>query len=158
MERNQRAGMAGTQFLGAVGVILLAAFAFYYYANNYAEQSKRALTIRRLAALELALQKYCVDCGGRLPTAQQGLAALVSPPARQPIPSGWNGPYLTDPQAVRDGWGLPFKYVCPGQPVAVGSSISRPFDLASYGRDGAEGGKGLDRDVCNWDRSSMVSL
>ena len=156
MRPNQRAGLAAGQLLGAVAVLFLAAFAFYYYANNYAEQSKRSTTVHRLTAIEAAFEKYCVDCGGRLPTAKQGLAALVAPPTRNPIPSGWNGPYLTAPQAVSDGWGRPFKYLCPGRPVAKGSSIMRPYDLASYGRDGAEGGKGLDRDVCNWDRSTMV--
>lgn len=156
MRRNQRTGMGAVDFLGAVVLILIAAFAFYYYVNNHAENSKRTLTIKRLVAVETALEKYCVDCGGRLPTAEQGLEALLERPQQKPIPQAWAGPYLSESDAINDGWGRPFKYLCPGRPVAPGSDIMRPCDLASYGRDGSEGGRGLDRDICNWDRATMV--
>lgn len=148
--------MGALQLLEALVAVLIAAFAFYYYVNTHAETAKRTLTIRRIAAAQAGLEKYCVDCGGRLPTAKQGLAALLTRPTRPPIPSQWNGPYLNDEAGLLDGWGRPLKYVCPGRPLAPGSSIMAPYDLASYGRDGAEGGNRLDRDIRSWDRSTMV--
>jgi general secretion pathway protein G len=109
-----------------------------------------------MSLIESALEKYCVDCGGMLPTEKQGLAALTETPMKGPIPRGWRGPYVQDEEVLKDGWGRPFKYVCPGGPVEANSSIMRPYDLASYGRDGCEGGQGLDRDISSWDRATMV--
>ena len=148
--------MGAVQLLGALVAVLIAAFSFYYYANAHTETAKRALTIHRITAIQEALDKYCVDCGGQLPTAKQGLGVLLTKPTRRPIPSEWAGPYLNDDAALQDGWNRPLKYVCPGSPLAPGSSIMAPYDLASYGRDGAEGGKGLDRDIRSRDRSTMM--
>ena len=158
MRSNQspRAGLGALQLLEALGVLVVAAFCFYSYANAHAEAAKRTLTLHRVAAIQEALEKYCIDCGGQCPTAKQGLAALLAKPTREPIPSQWAGPYLKDPAMLRDGWNRPLKYVCPGRPLAPGSSIMAPYDLASYGRDGAEGGTGLDRDITTGNRSTMA--
>lgn len=156
MRRSRRLGMTALKFLGALVAVLVIAFGFYYYANNKAELGRRAVTVRRMTAISAALEKYCVDCGGVLPTPKQGLEALLVPPTLSPRPSQWNGPYLQNAQDLLDGWGRPLQYVCPGRPMAAGSSIMRAYDLASYGRDGSEGGKGLDRDLCSWDRGTMA--
>jgi general secretion pathway protein G len=156
MRRSRRLGMTGVQFLGTLGVVLVGAFGFYYWANNKAESGKRTVSIQRMTDISAALEKYCVDCGGTLPTPKQGLEALITPPTRSPRPSQWNGPYLATADELRDGWNRPFKYLCPGGPMTRGSSIMRAYDLASYGRDGSEGGRGLDRDLYSWDRSSLA--
>jgi len=39
-----------------------------------------------------------------------------------------------------DGWGREFEFVAPGP-------NNEPFDIVSYGRDGSEGGTGLDADI-----------
>lgn len=155
MRHSTRRGLTPLDMLIVLAVVLVVAFAFYQYVNVKGETDKRKLTIRRMTAIETALEKYCVDCAGTLPTQRQGLAALHDPPTLPPVPKGWSGPYIRDPQALRDGWGRSFKYVCPGQPYA-GSALAGPYDLASYGRDGSEGGKGLDRDICTWDRKTML--
>ena len=156
MRRGTRDGMTALEFLGAFLGVLVAVFGFYYWGNAQIETNKRLVTIRRLTLIETALQKYCTDCAGTLPTQDQYPDALLHKPTARPIPVGWNGPYLASPETLVDGWGRPFKYLCPGKPLAPGSRIKRPFDLSSYGRNNREGGKGLDRDVCNWDRSSLI--
>ena len=141
---------------GALALLVAGAFAFYYYVNSRSEVGKRALSIKRMALIETALEKYCVDCGGNLPTEKQGLKALLQRPTESPVPRGWRGPYLEDTETVQDAWGRAYKYVCPGGPVERRSKIMRPYDLASYGRDGQEGGVDLDRDICSWDRGTMI--
>lgn len=155
MRHSTRRGMAPTDLLIALAVVLAVAFGFYHYVNIKGESDKRRLTVRRMVQIEAALAKYCVDCAGALPTQAQGLAALQTKPTSPPLPKGWSGPYVKNAAALRDGWGRPFEYVCPGQPYAT-SEVARPYDLASLGRDGREGGKGLDRDLCNWDRKTMM--
>lgn len=41
---------------------------------------------------------------------------------------------------LKDGWGREFEYVSPGPG-------GQPFEIISYGRDGAEGGAGRDADI-----------
>lgn len=155
MRHSTRRGMGARDLLLALLLVVALAFGFYHYVNAKAETDKRALTIRRMVEIETAQQKYCVDCAGALPTQKQTLLALCQKPTIPPVPKGWGGPYVKDKSVLRDGWGREFKYVCPGRPYP-GSTMMQPYDLSSYGRDGSEGGKGLDRDICNWDRKTMA--
>lgn len=155
MKHCHRRGMGAPELLGALVVLILVAFLSYSYANHRSAAGKRGLTIQRLLAIEDALAKYVLDCGGQLPTPEQTLMILVIKPEKG-APAGWRGPYLPDETVLRDGWGREFKYYSPGGPVERGSTALRPYELASYGRDGAEGGKGLDRDIRSADRSSLV--
>lgn len=153
MRHSKIAGMAAAYLLYALVAVLVAAFMFYYYANSMAETGKRSLTIKRMTLIEAAMEKHCFDCAGALPTAKQTLRALLEKPEK--APHGWAGPYLEDATALRDGWGRPLKYTVPGVP-SPGNGIRRPYELSCYGKDGCEGGEGVDQDIRSSDRSSMV--
>ncbi|MBU0607091.1 MAG: type II secretion system protein GspG [Armatimonadetes bacterium] len=155
MRHSTRRGMSPLELILALVVVVALALGFFQWVNVKAESDKRKLTIRRLVQVETALRKYCADCAGAFPTEKQGLIALYEKPTASPVPKGWLGPYVTDKRVIEDAWGRCFKYVCPGRPYAA-SDVTRPFDLASYGRDGCEGGRGLDRDILSWDRKTMV--
>ena len=71
---------------------------------------------------------------GRYP---ENLQALVRQPAGV---DKWNGPYLKEPD-LKDAWGNDYRYTVPGQ--------SKPYDLASLGADGKDGGEGENRDIVN---------
>jgi general secretion pathway protein G len=75
---------------------------------------------------------------GRYPNSQEGLRALVEKPAGM---DRWGGPYVKDLSILKDPWGNDFRYAAPGQ--------GKPFDLASLGADGKEGGEGENRDITN---------
>ena len=75
---------------------------------------------------------------GRYPNTQEGLRSLLEKP---PGMDRWGGPYVKDQAILRDPWGNEFKYAAPGQ--------GKPFDLASLGADGKEGGEGDNRDITN---------
>jgi len=91
--------------------------------------------IRNITA---ALDLYRLD-NGDLPTAEEGLAALIKDPGSAPA---WAGPYLPEPTAIDDPWGKPYLYRNPG--------THREVDVYTLGADGKEGGSGEDRDVGNW--------
>jgi len=104
------------------------------------EQARQAAASADIEAnIATALDLYELDCG-QYPTTEQGLPALITKPSSSPIPEEWRGPYLKK-QPV-DPWGRPYIYKLPGE-HNVGD-----YDLASWGRDGAEGGGD---DVVNWD-------
>lgn len=85
-----------------------------------------------------ALDQYRLDTG-HYPTTGQGLTSLVAKPANE---TKWDGPYLKK-NAPPDPWGNPYLYKRPGDHAE--------YDLVSYGKDGATGGRGEDADIGNWE-------
>ena len=102
-------------------------------------QQKTAKT--QIEMLMAAMAAFRLDVG-RYPTQQEGLTALVTNPESEPELDKWNGPYLKK-ALPNDPWGKPFHYQCPGS--------HGEYDLFSYGRDGAPGGEGEDKDVTSWE-------
>jgi general secretion pathway protein G len=92
----------------------------------------------QIDSLDKALEQFRIDTG-RLPSTEEGLAALNSAP---PGMTGWEGPYLKRALPL-DPWGHPYVYVQPG-------THQNDFDLESYGRDGQPGGSDEDADLGNW--------
>lgn len=93
-----------------------------------------------LASLEQALDMYRLD-NLRYPTAEQGLAALVSKPTQAPEPRNYRADgYIR--RLPEDPWGAAYRYRIPGEHGRV--------DLYSLGADGREGGEGSDADIGNW--------
>jgi len=115
---------------------LLAGFvAPRYFAQVGKSQVKAARA--QIDALDKALEQFRLDVG-RLPTSEEGLAALNTAPAGE---ANWGGPYLKKALPL-DPWGHPYLYAQPG---AHGD-----FDLQSLGKDGRPGGTVEDADIGNW--------
>ena len=93
-----------------------------------------------IASIVQALKLYRLD-NMRYPTTEQGLQALVSKPAIEPIPGNWkSGGYLE--KMPKDPWGNPYLYLNPGRHGEI--------DVYSLGADGQVGGEGKDADIGNW--------
>jgi general secretion pathway protein G len=94
-----------------------------------------------IATLMQALKLYRLD-NQRYPTTEQGLQALVTKPAGEPVPPNWKaGGYLE--RLPKDPWGHPYEYLNPG--------VHGEIDIFSYGADGAPGGEGNDADIGSWE-------
>ena len=116
---------------------MLAAIVAPRYFSQVGKSRVKA-TRAQIDSLDKALEQFRLDTG-RLPTTEEGLAALNTAP---PGMTNWEGPYLK--KAVPpDPWGHPYVYAQPG-------SHDNDFDLESYGRDGQPGGSGEDADIGNW--------
>ena len=83
--------------------------------------------------LSSALELYYIDNGG-YPTKEEGLSALTTAPGSA---TRWNGPYMKGADKLADPWGNPYLY----------NSTGAAFTIRSLGRDGKEGGEGLDKDL-----------
>lgn len=99
-----------------------------------AEVQSAAVQINQLGT---ALDSFRLDIG-RYPTTQEGLNALRSKPNGI---DRWDGPYINKDIPL-DPWARPYFYRAPGEG-------GRPYDLFSYGADGAQGGEGDNRDITN---------
>ncbi|MGH7770777.1 MAG: type II secretion system major pseudopilin GspG [Candidatus Binatia bacterium] len=107
----------------------------------FVRQEEKAKVKTAKAQIELlgtALDTFRLDVG-RYPTTQEGLEAL-----RRKAGSleRWDGPYLKK-EVPLDPWGKSYVYRSPGE--------HGPYDLLSYGADGAPGGEGDNRDLTSWE-------
>jgi general secretion pathway protein G len=90
-----------------------------------------------LKLYESALDMYRMD-NFRYPSSEQGLDALVHKPNDPSIKNWRPDGYVK--QLVKDPWGHDYVYVSPG-------TGGTPYDLMSFGADGAPGGTGNDADL-----------
>lgn len=110
---------------------------------GHPEEARRTKAGLQIQAIETALKLYKLD-NGSFPSTEQGLQALVEPPAAGKLPPKWrSGGYLEHGAVPKDPWGNDFVYLSPG--------VHGDFDLSAYGPDGEAGGEGDDKDVNNWE-------
>lgn len=91
-----------------------------------------------IAQIMNALKLYRLD-NQRYPSTEQGLQALVTRPASQPVPNNWKQNLDRLPT---DPWGKPYQYMNPG--------LHGEIDVFSFGADGQAGGQGSDADIGSW--------
>ena len=117
---------------------ILIAVALNQLTGIFGDNQEEAARLFVTSNSELALTRYRLDVGN-FPTTEQGLAALMKPPAGKE--QRWKGPYIKE--AAIDPWGQPYQYRYPGSRNISGS---RSFDIWSLGADGVESGD----DIGNW--------
>ena len=133
-----RAGFTLIELLLVLVIIGVLAMVIAPRFVGRSEQARIAATKADVANIESALDTFEVDAG-RFPTTEEGLGALVVPPAQV---KAWHGPYLKRGGGVPlDKWNNPYNYRYPGQNNANG------YDLWSFGPDGQDGGGD---DIDNW--------
>ncbi|HJU60423.1 MAG TPA: type II secretion system major pseudopilin GspG [Candidatus Binatia bacterium] len=103
------------------------------------EKAKIKATKAQIELFGTALDTFRLDVG-RYPRAEEGLEALRTKPGGL---ERWDGPYLKKDLPL-DPWGNAYVYKSPGE--------HGPFDIVSYGADGAPGGEGDNRDITSWER------
>jgi general secretion pathway protein G len=96
--------------------------------------AKQSTAAANAAAIASAVKLYQADHGA-LPDAGN-LAVL----AARPTTPDAKGPYLDNPDMLKDPWGKPFILKVPGEK-------NFDFDVLSFGADGKAGGSGEDADV-----------
>jgi general secretion pathway protein G len=105
-----------------------------------AHDAKVAAAKQDVATLSQALAMYKLD-NSRLPSAEQGLKALVELPTVSPVPTNWRkGGYI--PRLPNDPWGNPYQFANPG--------LRGEADVFSFGADGKTGGDGENADLGTW--------
>ncbi|MES2260828.1 MAG: type II secretion system major pseudopilin GspG [Pseudomonadota bacterium] len=120
-----------------VVIVIIGLLAAYVGPKYFSQLGKSEVTIAKaqIEAFEKSLDTYRLDVG-RYPSAEEGLAALLTAPAS--AGAKWNGPYLKK-GVPPDPWGHPYQYRSPG--------TKAEFEIVSLGRDGQPGGTGEDADI-----------
>ena len=142
VRRDQRRRQSGFTLIEMIVVItILGVLATIIVSSSIWRigEAKQKVALTNIKTLEGKVQEFYADCG-RMPNAQEGMQALVRPPAD--VGSKWKGPYVKE-KDILDPWGTEFVYRSPGQ-------HNSDFDLMTYGADHQEGGEGENQDVGNW--------
>ncbi|QTA78572.1 General secretion pathway protein G [Desulfonema limicola] len=107
------------------------------------DQAKQMKARVQIESLETALKLYKLD-NGSYPSTEQGLQALVDPPATGSQPQKYKtGGYLEKGKVPKDPWQNDYVYLSPG--------IHGEFDIISYGADGVPDGEGANEDIKSWE-------
>jgi general secretion pathway protein G len=141
-----RRGTAGFTLIEIMVVMTIIGLLMALVGPRFMRAVGRAETGAARAQIELlgtALDTFRLEVG-RYPSSQEGLAALVQKPFGA---DRWDGPYLKKTEIPKDPWGRAYVYRSPGEG-------GRPYDIVSFGADGAPGGEGDNRDVTSWGGSS----
>jgi general secretion pathway protein G len=147
LSMNQRqtslrhAAQAGFTLIELMVVIVIIGVLAALIVPNVLERAEDAkMTAARTDVNNLmqALKLYRLD-NNRYPTTDQGLQALVTKPATDPVPTNWK-PYLD--KLPSDPWGHPYQYLNPG--------VKGEVDVMSFGADGQPGGEGKNADIGSW--------
>ena len=137
-----RAGFTLIELLVVIVVVGMLAALVAPNVFQHVGRSKEAAARSQIELLGAALDAYRLDNDG-YPSNEQGLEALRREPLSEPRPRAWRGPYLRKDVPL-DPWNRPYVYRSPG------TSGDWGYEIVSYGRDGAEGGRGEDADVASW--------
>jgi general secretion pathway protein G len=92
-----------------------------------------------------ALDRYALSCK-TYPTAEQGMAALLTRPEGLDESAQWDGPYLDAEELPKDPWGHDFNYAYP----PTHGTIDRP-DIWSNGPDGESD---TEDDIVSWSKTA----
>ncbi|MRR15792.1 MAG: type II secretion system protein GspG [Deltaproteobacteria bacterium] len=142
-QENRQAGFTLIELMVVIVILGLLAGLILPRFIGQSDTAKRQTARTQMALLESALKMYKLD-NGSYPTTEQGLKALVEPPASGNLPKNWRkGGYLEKGKVPKDPWKNEFIYVSPGS--------HGDFDLTSLGADGEPGGEDFDKDINSWD-------
>jgi general secretion pathway protein G len=131
---------AGFTLVELIVVVIIIGLLAGLVLPQFIRQEEKAKLKAAQAQIELlgtALDTFRLDVG-RYPTGDEGLQALRQKPGSL---DRWDGPYLKKDLPL-DPWGKPYIYKSPGD--------HGPYDIVSYGADGAPGGEGDNRDITSW--------
>ncbi len=115
---------------------------------GHVDEARVAKARQDIQALQTALTMYRLD-NFKYPSTDQGLKALVQQPADPTIKNWRAGGYIQQ-GSLKDPWGNEYQYVAPG-------THGGEYDLYSFGRDGQDGGEGLDADIGNWNSEQSTT-
>ena len=138
MRAGSQAGFSLIEIMVVVVIIGILATVVALNVGGAPDEARRVKAQQDIKTLESALEMYKLH-NFDYPSTDQGLEALVNPPADA---NNWQAGGYVKGGLPEDPWGNPYQYLKPG--------VHGEYDLWTYGRDGQLGGDGPDADVGNW--------
>lgn len=108
---------------------------------RHPDRARQTAAETQIAIFVQALDEFYIHTGVH-PTGEEGLKALVETPMDADLARNWDGPYLRKRSIPKDPWGRDYVYRQPGRD-------GTDYDITCYGKDGVEGGEGVNKDITN---------
>ena len=125
LKRRRKEAFTLLEIMLVVTIISLLLGAAIYQLRGNVEVSRGVAVQGSIQSIKTQLKLY-ESVNGFLPTTEQGLQALVTPPESDPRPTRWYQLFKDLPQ---DPWNNNYIYVSPGRKNPTG------YDLYSAGQD-----------------------
>ena len=141
MKTNKRRSLSAftlIEIMLVIAIITLLLSSAFYFLGPQIKIGQVTRMNADFAAFGQGLQTY-ENMNGSLPTTEQGLQALVSPPTTGDKPNHW---FQMMQQLPKDPWQRDYVYVAPGK------HNPNSYDVYSKGKDGIDG---TADDYGNWD-------
>jgi general secretion pathway protein G len=151
VESTKRRGFTLMELLVVLAILVLLMAMVAPRVLKFLGKSDISVTKSQIGNLKKSLDLYMADCR-RYPTTEQGLQALIAPPAMGETGGsvrGWDGPYLDGDMVPADPWGLPYGY---SFPPTRGRGPGP--DIWSCGPDNMDG---TEDDLCSWHQGASGS-
>ncbi len=123
--KNDQAGFTLLEIMLVVGIIVIILGVAVSKLGNTTGVAKDMRVRADIQAISTQLKLY-ESVNGFLPTTEQGLQALVTPPESDPKPTRW---YQLFKELPQDPWSNNYLYLSPGRKNPTG------YDLYSAGPD-----------------------
>lgn len=134
---SSRAAFTLIEMMIVVGIISILLGMGVYYMSGSLDYAKDIKAQSDLSTISMQLKTYEMQ-NQFLPSAEQGLDALVNAPQSEPLPLRWHQLMTKLPN---DPWGRSYLYRYPG------IYNTNSFDVYTLGADGIESSD----DIGNWD-------
>ncbi len=144
VQSNRRRGFTLMELLVVLAILVLLMAMVAPRVLRFLGSSDISVATSQIGSLKKSLDLYAVDCR-KYPTTEQGLQALLSPPAMGQsggTQRGWNGPYIDGDIVPVDPWGMPYGYAFPPT-----RGRGPGPDIWSCGPDSMDG---TEDDICSW--------
>lgn len=146
-DRGARGGTRGftlTELLVVMTIIMLLVGLVSVNVVRHQREARRSAARIQVKLLAQAVRQYQLE-QGCVPTAEQGLEALVEKPTSPPVPEKYPSEgYLESRNLPRDPWGRDYVYLAPGREGMA-------FEVVSYGSDREPGGEQDASDISSAD-------
>lgn len=141
--RTRRAGFTLTEMLIVLAILVMLVALVVPRFLGARKKADRQTAQAQIGLFRGALERYALDMKD-FPTTEQGLQALVQPPAdsEEGTAAGWEGPYLDKDSIGLDPWNHDYQYAYPPER----GTTDFP-DIWSFGPDGEDN---TEDDICSW--------
>jgi len=134
-----REGFTLIELLVVIAILGILASVVTFRVFREIDRARVRKAEQQIEQFKLAIVAYYTHVG-QYPPNDMGLRALLERPSDEKLAKAWDGPYLETETIPLDPWRNDYVYQTSDNELV-------PYVIISYGKDGVEGGEGVNADI-----------